>query len=239
MGLAHHPGDDRGEHLGSQARSRASRSPPSRCSAGSAAPPRPWPTPLARGPGPIASGLAIEPLYGAVRGRGARRRAAGKPRAPPPRYSPVMASTSPGGPDGARTVLDVVRLSTTYLSEHGSDSARLELRAAGGARAGDRASRRLPPIRPPPRRPRPGRHPHDAAAAGEGEPIAHLTGRREFYGRSFRVTSAVLVPRPETETLVDRALQVARGGGELRSRTSAPAAAASPAPSPRSSPEPP
>ena len=37
-----------------------------------------------------------------------------------------MASTSPGGPDGARTILDVVRLCTTYLSEHGSDSARLD-----------------------------------------------------------------------------------------------------------------
>jgi release factor glutamine methyltransferase len=52
---------------------------------------------------------------------------------------------------------------------------------------------------------------------GRGEPIAHLTGRREFYGRSFRVSPAVLIPRPETETLVERALKVAREqGGELR-----------------------
>lgn len=37
-------------------------------------------------------------------------------------------------------------------------------------------------------------------------PVSHLTGRREFRGRAFRVTPDVLDPRPETETLVDLAL---------------------------------
>lgn len=41
----------------------------------------------------------------------------------------------------------------------------------------------------------------------EGEPVAYLTGRREFYGLDFEVTPAVLIPRPETELVVELALQ--------------------------------
>ena len=40
----------------------------------------------------------------------------------------------------------------------------------------------------------------------DGEPVAYLTGRREFWGLLLRVTSAVLIPRPETESLVELAL---------------------------------
>lgn len=40
-----------------------------------------------------------------------------------------------------------------------------------------------------------------------GEPIAYLLGEREFFGLSFKVTPATLIPRPETELLVELALQ--------------------------------
>ncbi len=40
-----------------------------------------------------------------------------------------------------------------------------------------------------------------------GEPIAYLLGEREFFGLNFKVTPATLIPRPETELLVELALQ--------------------------------
>ena len=48
-----------------------------------------------------------------------------------------------------------------------------------------------------------------------GEPIAYITGKREFFGLSFQVSPDVLIPRPETELLVEQALAVLPQGGAI------------------------
>ncbi|MBC7928755.1 MAG: peptide chain release factor N(5)-glutamine methyltransferase [Bryobacteraceae bacterium] len=48
-----------------------------------------------------------------------------------------------------------------------------------------------------------------------GRPTQYITGRQEFYGRDFRVSSAVLIPRPETEHVVTQVLRHIRQGSRV------------------------
>jgi len=108
------------------------------------------------------------------------------------------------------TLIEVLRLSTSFLAQRGSESARLDAELLTAHSLGlrrldlylqyDRPLREeeLEPIRALLRR------------RAAGEPVAYLVGEREFYGRGFRVTPAVLIPRPDTETLVETALRWAR-----------------------------
>ncbi|MEZ6086636.1 MAG: peptide chain release factor N(5)-glutamine methyltransferase [Pirellulaceae bacterium] len=51
---------------------------------------------------------------------------------------------------------------------------------------------------------------------GEGTPVAHLLGRKEFYSLSFRVNEATLIPRPETEHLVIETLDEIKRQGRTQ-----------------------
>ena len=55
------------------------------------------------------------------------------------------------------------------------------------------------------------------ARAAEDEPIAHLTGRAHFFNLEFEVTRDVLIPRPDTETLVENVIQLVRHQSGLES----------------------
>ena len=62
----------------------------------------------------------------------------------------------------------------------------------------------------------------DASNEGVGrrrerrEPLAYIIGEREFWGLPFSVTPDVLIPRPETEFLLETALAAARGANSDR-----------------------
>src|SRR5258708_720028 len=113
-------------------------------------------------------------------------------------------------------LIEVLRLSTSFLAQRGSESARLDAELLTAHTLGlrrldlylqyDRPLREeeLGPIRALLRR------------RAQGEPVAYLVGEREFHGRTFRVTPAVLIPRPDTETLVGAALAWAHENGATR-----------------------
>jgi len=106
----------------------------------------------------------------------------------------------------SRSLLEIVRRSATYLAGHGIPNPRLEAEliishCLNLSRLqlylqfdSPLQEDELGAIRPLLRQ------------RAQGEPLAHITGRREFFGLDFEVGPEVLIPRPETELLVELAL---------------------------------
>ncbi|MBO0708808.1 MAG: peptide chain release factor N(5)-glutamine methyltransferase [Candidatus Dormibacteraeota bacterium] len=109
------------------------------------------------------------------------------------------------------TLLELLRRATGYLERNGSTSARLDAELLLAASLGIRrldlylqferplSEQEIAPFRALSNR------------RARGEPVAYLLGHKEFMTLDFEVTPAVLVPNPDTEVLVERAVTLARG----------------------------
>lgn len=104
-------------------------------------------------------------------------------------------------------ILDLINATTKYFQKHGVESPRLQIEwlLAHHLRLKrmdlylqferELSEGELGPLR------------ESVKRRVEGEPLQHITGVAPFYGRDFRVTPHVLIPRPETEGLVEWAVQ--------------------------------
>ena len=115
------------------------------------------------------------------------------------------------------TIVEVLKLASEHFQKHGADSARLDaevlLAHALGLRRLDlymKFDRVLSETEL-------SKYRELVAKRAKGEPVAYLVGHKEFMGLDFAVTQSVLVPNPDTEVLVQRAVALAReSGGPLR-----------------------
>lgn len=105
------------------------------------------------------------------------------------------------------TIAEIVARTTEYLLSKGIETARLDAELLIGHALGlSRLQLYLDRDRP--------LSEDELARARElvrrraaHEPVAYITGKKEFYGRDFEVTPAVLIPRPETELLVEHVVE--------------------------------
>jgi release factor glutamine methyltransferase len=108
------------------------------------------------------------------------------------------------------TIVEILKLSADYLQKHGSDSGRLDAELLLAHTLGLRRLDLYLKFDQPLGDPQLSTYRGLVARRGKGEPVAYLVGHKEFMGIDFEVTPAVLVPNPDTEVLVQRAVAIAR-----------------------------
>lgn len=108
------------------------------------------------------------------------------------------------------TVLEVLKLASDHFHKRGSDSARLDAEVLLAHSLGLRRLDLYLKFDRPLSEPEVGRYRELVAKRAKGEPVAYLVGHKEFMGLDFMVTPAVLIPNPDTEVLVQRAVELAR-----------------------------
>jgi release factor glutamine methyltransferase len=111
------------------------------------------------------------------------------------------------------TVLEVLKLASDHFQKHGSDSARLDAEVLLADVLGLRRLDLYLKFDRPLSEGELVKYRSLTAKRAKGEPVAYLVGHKEFMGLDFIVTPAVLVPNPDTEVLVQRAVEIAREAG--------------------------
>jgi release factor glutamine methyltransferase len=108
------------------------------------------------------------------------------------------------------TVLEVLKLASDHFAKRAPGSPRLDAEVLLGHALGLRRldlylefDRELTETET-------ARYRELVARRAKGEPVAYLVGHKEFMGLDFAVTPAVLIPNPDTEVLVQRAVEIAR-----------------------------
>jgi release factor glutamine methyltransferase len=108
------------------------------------------------------------------------------------------------------TIKEALEEGTRALTQRGRQDARLDAQVLlGYVMSTDRTTFYAYPEREVPQE-QLVRYRELLARRQRGEPVAYLTGHKEFYGRDFCVDRRVLIPRPETELLVEAALAAVR-----------------------------
>jgi release factor glutamine methyltransferase len=108
------------------------------------------------------------------------------------------------------TVLEVLKLASDHFQKRGSDSARLDAEVLLAHTLGLRRLDLYLKFDRPLTEPEVTSYRELVAKRAKGEPVAYLVGHKEFMGLDFVVTPAVLAPNPDTEALVQRAVEIAR-----------------------------
>jgi len=125
----------------------------------------------------------------------------------------TLSRTRPHTHERAPTIRDILKKSEDYFAGKGVDAPRLSAQLLLAQALGlDRLGLVLAMDRPLTPEELDAFRPL-AARRGRGEPVAYILGEREFYGLDFVVTADTLIPRPETELIIDRALALFSGAG--------------------------
>lgn len=113
------------------------------------------------------------------------------------------------------TILEAINLSAQYLDKKGIESSRMNAELLLAAIIGCKRLDLYLSYDKPLSEQEVNKYREFIRRRGTFEPLQYITGKVEFFGLEFKITHDVLIPRPETEILVETILNVSHGEKEL------------------------